>query len=184
MTLFEIIAEKARLTFLTSVQKHKWCNMSVWSLWSSKMNVWFFLVLGYGCSIFFLDWHLWKVNRYKTWWKSWQYQGPILIAYLLYCLFSIEISLNMKQEMLQYLSGLGQRFRNFQPFLTYEKRKRCYFFLANCLPALWCHFLTSYFSLVWSSIPGMPLSWLFFNFIHQHFKRFTRALKTWICHSS
>lgn len=63
---------------------------------------------------FFSAWHLWKVNRYKTWWKSQQHQGPSLIAYLLCCLFSREISLNKKQEMLQYLSHFGQGFQKFK----------------------------------------------------------------------
>lgn len=71
--------------------------------------------LALGCSWnFFSAWHLWKVNRYKTWWKSQQHQGPSLIAYLLCCLFSREISLNKKQEMLQYLSRLGRGFEKFK----------------------------------------------------------------------
>lgn len=77
-----------------------------------------FLTLG--CSWnFFSVWHLWKVNRYNTWWKSQQHQGPSLIAYLLYCLFSREISLNKEQEMLQYLSRLGQGFEKFKIFLGF-----------------------------------------------------------------
>lgn len=90
----------------------------VWSLRWSRMSRGF---LALGCSWnFFSDWHLWKVNRYKTWWKSQQRQRPSLIAYLLCCFFSREISLNKEREMLQYLSHLGQGFEKFQISLASE----------------------------------------------------------------
>lgn len=52
--------------------------------------------------------------------KSQQHQGRSLIAYLLCCLFSREISLKKEQEMLQYLSRLGQGFEKFKISLASE----------------------------------------------------------------
>lgn len=52
--------------------------------------------------------------------KSQQHQGPSLIASLLCCLFSREISLKKEQEKLQYLSCLGQGFEKFKISLASE----------------------------------------------------------------